>query len=280
MKYLFTVLFVGICFISCNSDENITDDSSNETLMREMNLNVMYPFSSPINRGEINFIFEYDNKNRLTKKNGGYLAIALATGFDSYFSDKVYKTLIYTDNKVTVENFYAGDDVTIQRNPIYYTLNSANQIEEKVDPKIIYMTAFKKQSYKYSNGKLIEIVTTFPNISYDPNDVEDYILTFSEKFYYDVNNNLIKTEYLELHNGVFNGEKIVRTFEDYDNSLNPFKRLQLLEEYFYRSLSQNNFRKYTETLDNFGTISTRKTSWTFPYDTKGNIIYYTKPVKE
>lgn len=270
MKHLFTILIAGICLVSCSSNG---DDPENGTdpLVKQMKYEGAYLEQTPVNSSEINFNFEYDNSSRLTKKVGGYVDLSSSTGFGKFFTNEIYTSLIYTNNKVTVENFDTSDIYNVAKNSIYYTLNSSNLIEEKEIPNSLVVTS-RKLIYKYSNGKLVEIVTTYPNMVYYPDDETDYVLTYSEKFYYDANDNLIKTEYFEQHNGKDEGRKVVRTFEDYDASYNPFKRLQLLEEYFYRSLSKNNFRKYTETTYYYGDVSKNETAWTFTYDAQGNII--------
>ncbi|TCN57385.1 hypothetical protein D0809_12480 [Flavobacterium circumlabens] len=270
IKHLFTILIAGICLASCSSADEDAPDTNTDPLVKQIKFDGSNN-GFPVNPSEINFLFEYDNTKRLTKKVGGYLALGAATGFDRIFSDKLYTSLVYSSNKVTVENFYDSDIYAVSKGTIYYTLNSANLIAEKEVPNTIAINT-KKQVYKYAEGKLTEVVTSYPNMTYYPEDPTDYVLTFSEKFFYDANNNLTKTEYTELHNGKSEGERIVRTFEDYDTSYNPFKRMQLLEEYFYRSLSRNNFRKYTETLYYYDNVSTNETGWTFVYDAQGNII--------
>lgn len=108
---------------------------------------------------------------------------------------------------------------------------------------------------------------------FDSTDPNDYILTYLEKFYFDTNGNLTKAEYFEQRNGINNGEKIIRTFENYDNSYNPFKRLKLLDEFFFLSLSKNNYRKYSEIhYQNETVISTTNRNWSYSYDVNGQII--------
>ncbi|BFM44289.1 hypothetical protein CFS9_29300 [Flavobacterium sp. CFS9] len=271
LKHLFTILIAGISLVSCSNADEDSSNNNNDPLVKQINFEGANFTGLPVYPSEIKFNFEYDNSKRLIKKVGGYLAVAPTTGYDRYFSDKVCTSLVYNDNKVTVENFYDSDIYTVAKSTLYYTLNSANLIVEKEIPNTIANNS-RKLVYKYSDGKLTEIITSYPNMKYYANDPTDFVLTFSEKFYYDANNNLTKTESTELHNGKSEGEKIVRTFEDYDTSYNPYKRMQLLEEYFYRSLSRNNFRKYSETIDHYGEVSTKKTSWTFVYDTQGNIV--------
>ena len=267
MRYLVTILVAGICLTSCSNNEENAEKSITTPLIKQMKFEPWFVQFS-VNPAEINFNFEYDNSNRLTKKIGAYSS---SSSFSGFFSNDKYTSLIYTNNKVTVENFTSSDTYNVLKNTVYYTLNSSNLIEEKEIPNK-YVISNRKLFYKYSNGKLVEVVTTYPNMPYDPNEETDYILTYSEKFYYDANDNLIKTEYFEQHNGKNEGEKIVRTFEDYDASYNPFVRFQLLEEYFYRSLSKNNFRKYTETSDYFSNTYKKVAAWTFAYDAQGNIV--------
>ena len=271
MKYLVAILVVGICLASCSSNDVDPEKTATIPLLKQIKFDASTIGQIPINSSEINFNFEYDNSDRLIKKVGGYADLNPATGYSKIFTNDIYTSLVYTNNKVTVENFTTSDVYTVAKSSIYYTLNSSNLIEEKEIPNSLVLK-YRKLLYKYTNGKLTEVVTTYPNMVYYPEDETDYVLTFSEKFYYDAHDNLTKTEYSELHNGKEEGEKIIRTFEDYDNSYNPFKRLQLLEEYFYRSLSKNNFRKYKETSYLYGSVSTNESTWTFIYDTKGNMV--------
>lgn len=266
MKYLVTILIAGICLASCSNEEN-TENSNNESVLNEINVDVT---NQALFTGDQYFSFEYNNEKKLLKKTGGFIELSPVTGYSTIYSKEIYTLLTYTNNKVIVENFSTSLDFTVPKNTIYYSLNGSSQIEQKEVPNVYNIVHSKKLAFKYSDGKLREIITSFPNMFYDPND---YVITYAEKFYYDTNNNLINAEYLELHNGKEEGKKIVRTFEDYDTSYNPFKRLQLLEEYFYRSISKNNFRKYKETSYNNGTVvSEYETSWAFTYDTQGNIL--------
>lgn len=117
----------------------------------------------------------------------------------------------------------------------------------------------------------MEIKTTFPNTPYTFPD--NYLLTYSEKFNFDSNGNLSKAEYIEQRNGINKGRKIVRIFENYDNSINPLKRFYLLDQYFYGSISKNNYRKYTEIHYEDDVITTKyESNWKYLYDQNGNIL--------
>lgn len=270
LKILLCSVLISLFLYSCsNREEESEVIEPNYPLLMKLDsrlLNVSAPISLP----DYNFYFEYDNQEKLTKKIGGFLPTSGSTGFGDVFSTDLYTTLIYMNNKVTVENFYNSSIYTVPKNSKYYTINSQFQIVEKEIPgSSLYH--FKKQTFHYNNNVLDEIKTTLPNMPYYPPD--GYIETYSEKFFYDGSKNLIRTEYYELRNGVREGEKIIRTFGDYDNSYNPFKRFTLLDEYFYRSLSKNNFRTYREERTyEYGGSNTSTQSWTFNYDGNGNII--------
>ncbi|WP_333850999.1 hypothetical protein [Epilithonimonas sp.] len=268
MKNIFALFFISFILFSCSRDDESTTISEEEyPLVTKLNVGLSNGYNS-----DNNFYFEYDNNNRLIKKNGGFLQLSGGTGFNDFFTDKLFTSLVYNNNKVTVENFSSSDEFNPQKETKYYFLNNNSQIIQKEIPFIYNHYQDKKQSFKYSNNQLIEINTTLPNMPYYPPD--DYIETYLEKFYYDSKGNLTKSEYFEQRDGVNKGIKIIRTFGDYDNSLNPFKRFYLLDEYFYRAISKNNYRKYTEIKYNeIGQITSNiEQTWTFNYDSDGKII--------
>lgn len=273
MKHLIKFLFIGIFITSCsNNEDSLENDVINEPLTTRINTNALYPGSLAYNLAELILDFEYDSNQRLTKKIGGFIQPSSSSGYDGYFTNEIYTSLIYTGQNVTVENFSSSAVFTIPKDTKYFTLNYLNQIVNKEIPNSNNYW-LKKQTFNYLSNKITEIKTTFPNMPYDPTDPNDYLLTYLEKFYYDTNGNLTKSEYFEQQNGINKGEKVIRTFENYDNSYNPFKRLRLLDEFFYRSLSKNNYRKRTERHyydEVLGLAS--DTSWTFSYDTNGQII--------
>jgi len=271
MKNIFTLFFLSFILFSCSRDNEDEIIENNEPLITKMSSLVLYSGFTFNSNMDLNVYFQYDNDKRLTRKTGGFLPVSGSTGFDSSFSDKVFTTLVYSGNTVLIENFSSSPDFTVPKNSKYFILNNNNQIFER-EFEDGHEYNYKKQQYKYESGKLTEILTTLPKMPYYPPD--DYIPTYLEKFYYDSKGNLTKSEYIFQKDGMNTKEKIVRTFEDYDNSYNPWKRLYLLDEFFYRSISKNNFRKYTEIkYDYYGNItSTKVQDWGFNYDSSGNII--------
>lgn len=257
---------------SCSRDGDSKIDQDNEPLLTNLKTGFLYPDLWIINRAEINFMFEYDRQKRVMKKTGGFLSISGSTGFNAMFTDKISTSIIYQNDKVTVEDFYNSTQFTIPKNSKYFTLNAQNQITKKQSAGInIYW--YKNDSYFYQNGQLDEIITALPNMIYDPGNPEDKILSYREKFYYDANGNLAKTEYFKQLAGVDQQKERIRLFQNYDNSPNPFKKLTLLEEYFYRSLSKNNFASYKEyDYQNGKEVLKSAVDWTFNYNAAGNII--------
>ena len=274
MKKIIIILLTGFLLFSCSID----DDSNNKVenpLITTIKINLNKPVLL-LNQNELIFHFHYDTQKRLIKKTGSFLPLSSISLFNAYFTKDIYTSLEYNYNKVTVENFSTSPEFIVPKNSIYYILNNSNQILEKEIPDNKNSNQnywFKRLYYDYSGNKLNEIITTFPNMPYFPDEPNDYILTYSEKFYFDTNGNLSKSEYVEKRNGIENGEKVIRIFEDYDSSINPTEKFYLLEEYFYRSLSKNNYRKYREIhYDNGILTSSTEYSWTFNYDSNGNII--------
>lgn len=267
IKFLLMLVLLSMLMISCSRDEDFQIIPDNETVVSKVSLQVICPWVWNINpEVEKVFDFSYDSSQRLTKKMGGLLTSSSSAGGFEYFSDLVYTSLVYNDNKVTVENFSISTDFAVYKNSKYFTMNGQNQIETNEVPSIYNNLNDRKDFYYYKNGKLDEIVTTFPNRATDP---IAYLLTYSEKFYYNSIGNLERTEYFEQINGVNNQNPRVRYFENYDSAYNPFKKLALLDEYFYRSLSKNNYRGYREVS---GGVLTGLTKWVFNYDNKGNLI--------
>ena len=272
INYLLQFLFAAFLLISCDREE-IGEVAEEDPLVTKLSVRMLDPGAMPVNNAEMSYDFSYDGNQRLTKKVGGFLPVSGSAGYNFlYFSKKIQTEIQYNGNNAVVEDVSTSPDFSVQKNTRNYTLNTQNQIIGREIPNAnVYW--FKKEVFVYKNGKLDEIKTTLPNMPYDPSDPDDHIFTYSEKFFYDSAGNLAKTEYLELQDGVpSNYYKRVRLFENYDSSYNPFKRFALLDNYFYRSLSKNNFRVYKEQTTENGSTLTSTREWSFNYDAGGNII--------
>lgn len=268
MKQITVFFTLAILLFSCSND-NVDDENQNNSPL----LTKIRDGFATKNQTDLFIHFEYDDQKRLTKKTGGLFQLDPMTGYSNFYTDQLYTTFVYSKNKVTIENFDTIEGYTVPKNTSYVTLNSAGQIVQKDIPPYPGQDYFwhERIYYIYSGNKLTEIKSTYPDMPYDPND--PYVRTSLEKLYYDSNGNLSKTEKNEMINGINNGIKFVRIFEDYDNSFNYMKRFNLLQEYFYASISKNNYRKYKETYYyNDVMKSDYEVNWTYQYDSNGNII--------
>ena len=111
---------------------------------------------------------------------------------------------------------------------------------------------------------------------YNPSESWDYIETIVEDYIYDSNNNLQKIITTTHKTGNLNSSIKTKeiTFGDYDTSKNPFVKLGILNDYFERSLSKNNFRSRTEISYNIdgSPYKGSENTWNYPYDSSGNLI--------
>lgn len=271
IKNFCLITIFAISLINCR-DENSNPKLEEDLMPEKINYGWTIPDGMWNPETDNNYHFTYDNNKRLINKKGGFLPLPATTGFSGFFSKSVNTKIIYENNKATSSDYVDDPNLAIQPNYKVYTLLN-NQIIEKYIPSNNPIFD-KKLSYKYTNSKLTEIITSFPNMPYDPKDPSDYVLTASEKFEYDNNGNLIKSIIVSKHNDVINGGRKETTFGNYDNARNPFKKLYLLEEYFYKSLSKNNYRYLLiRSFDqNNNMTSFSESSWEFTYDSAGNII--------
>ncbi|GAB3829428.1 hypothetical protein GCM10028895_44270 [Pontibacter rugosus] len=63
-------------------------------------------------------------------------------------------------------------------------------------------------------------------------------------FFFNTAGNLEKVETRRLLHDGFVIKMVLERFDDYDTAVNPFRSLFMFDDTFYRSLSNNNFRKY------------------------------------
>jgi len=272
-KNLLFVLFISLAFYSCSSnDEDLQEitNINNQELMPEKILKSIIGLdqNEPIASYDYYQLFAYNNQGKLIKVTRDYFN----------FIYPIYVNLEYNGNTITVENRSDDTSVIFPKNSVIYTVNNNGKIKEKyvTVPNGGYIYAVKKYYYEYNaDGRLYQIKLTYPNITpgtpyYFELDDFERVDTF---FYSGDNLNKIVSQSLKDYKSHSN----IRTeteFSDYDNAKNPFKRLGLLDSYFYRSLSENNYRKlktfyYDE--NNVQSLSS-VSSWTFSYDHNNNII--------
>jgi len=276
-KNLFYLLPIFIILFSCRNSDNESDiKAEQEFLVKKINPlfspegHMMLPPNSETKK---HFEFEYDSKNRLTKRIG--LIIPSAGPFYG-FTDKIATIIEYNNSSASIKNIAIIPDYPIIDIKEDFKFNNENQIIEKYIPAKYSNRMDKKIKYLYDGKVLIKRETTYPNRSYDPSLSWDYIETIVEDFIYNSNNNLQKIVTTSHKTGNVNSITKTKeiTFDDYDTSKNPFVKLGILNDYFERSLSKNNFRSRSEISYNIDGTPRDKSenTWVFMYNTKGDLI--------
>ncbi|MDX8567481.1 hypothetical protein OZ668_05770 [Elizabethkingia sp. HX XZB] len=275
-KNLFYLLPIFILLFSYRNSDNESDIKTEQEFLVKKISPLFSPEGHmllPSSETKKNFEFEYDSKNRLTKRIG--LIISSAGPFYG-FTDKIATIIEYNNSSASIKNIAVIPDYPILDIKEDFKFNNENQIIEKYIPAKYSNRMDKKIKYLYDGKVLIKRETTYPNRSYDPSLSWDYIETFVEDFIYDSNNNLQKIVTTSHKTGNVNSITKTKeiTFGNYDTSKNPFVKLGILNDYFERSLSKNNFRSRTEITYNINGIPGDKSenNWTFMYDTKGDLI--------
>ncbi|WP_284460204.1 hypothetical protein [Chryseobacterium sp.] len=278
MKIQLLCFAILMAFASCssNNDEILTENPQQRTVDRPNKISWNFPVLSPNGVGNMtdpNIYFEYDSQGRVAKKVGGFIFIDPNTGYNSiHFSKDIYTSVSYNGNIISISTFSSSPDYIVPINKRTFEVDNQGRIMKSIIPSVDNPYFDKHLNYSYdSSGKLIEILTTFPNMPYDPTDPDDFIWTIAKRFTYDNIGNLKKSVEVERHNNVdFHIENTVE-FSNFDTAPNPFKKLQIFEEYFYFSLSKNNFQKEVK-LYNSGIGESK---WVNQYDSNGNVkLYY------
>lgn len=275
-KLLFAVL-LSLSLSSCSSgDEDVqevttTVNNNDGDLMPTQLLKIIVGLEKDDPFGfDYYEVFTYDNQRKLVKvdkKRGTQLF-------------QVYLNLNYSGNTVIVENRSYDPNIKILKNTTVYTLNNNGKVIEKYVPspsfngQVTYGS--RKYYYEYDGqNKLQKIILKYPDIV--PGTPSYSYLKELERvdlFFYEGNNlKRIVSQSAEDYNSNSN-IKQETIFSDYDMAKNPFKKLGLIESYFYRSLSENNYRNLkVYNYDEEGTKTlVSEQGWSFRYDQNNQLL--------
>lgn len=264
---------ISITLFSCTSnDDDFQNEkvevSNNDLIPEKLLKSIVGLDGDEINQSDYYQLFSYNNQGQLLKVKKDY----------GSFIYPVYLNLEYNGNTVTVKDKIDDNSVVTSKKSLIYTLDNNGKIIEKYIPAIysIYDYTAKKYYYEYNpDGKLFRVTLRYPNLTpgmanYDELDIFERIDTFI----YDGNNlkKIISQSVKEYNSN--SSARSETVFLDYDNARNPFKRLGLLESYFYRSLSQNNYRemKIDAYDENNVSIGQSSSKWVFSYDNNNDMI--------
>jgi len=235
--------------------------------------------------------FEYDDSNRISKRHGDILYLGSGSGGGGYLHDSLYTDLVYTNNKIHLEKkAIPFNGLTVLENETIIELDAYNRMIRKTTMEEYYNTPKRDTTnYTYSNGKLRSFVKTSFREESNPDWSVRY---FEESNLYYTNDNLdsivtifsAKDQIIPFNILV---KKETQYFSGYDSAQNPFRKLQIFEETFNRSLSKNNFTEYRKTSNDYDypndnyyatpilepTQEEAYQTWSFAYDENGEWIY-------
>ncbi|MFZ4931469.1 hypothetical protein [Chryseobacterium sp. Mn2064] len=279
MKFKSLLLATLLAMASCSDNDELPVDHSEQTITENTSkISWNYPVLSPVFNGlEQNYMFEYDSQGRVTKKNGGVVLSSGASGGLNHFTNLIYTKVTYTGNTAVIDDYSSDPSFNVQLNERKFDFDNLGRIIKSVIPSTYNIQQEKHLTYTYdTSGRLIEILTEFPNLPYDSTDPDDYVLTFLEKFTYNSVGNLEKAVRVERHNSMVFKTTQELQFSNFDGAQNPFKNLGIFTDYFYLSLSKNNFQKQIiKEFDYSGQVSsTKELSWTNQYNNGRLKLFY------
>ncbi|REC63260.1 hypothetical protein DRF65_06290 [Chryseobacterium pennae] len=268
------ICLVGILAITSCSNNNDEIQTETEQNSKQAITKISWAFPELLksnNEYDPNYYFEYDILGRVTKKIGGKLYPSSSIIFPDQIVKFIYTKVSYNQNTAVVGTYSSDPILTVLADKRKFEFDTNGRIIKSIIPESNVVME-KHLRYSYDNsGKLVEILTEFPNMPYNPADPEDYIFSYLETFSYDVNGNLQKAITMERRNNIDFSIKKEMTFSNFDTTQNPFKKLRIFNEYFYLSLSKNNYQKST-TREFVGTNEYfHEFEGTYQYDAGGNI---------
>ena len=253
-----------IVAISCTYDEIVPLRDTDQYDVRFM----LYPSGliAPSDERPI-VTLTFDDQRNIIKRSGGLVPAPYFLGFNYFFRAEIYDELTYGKDVITVQRKESPSNRDLPYTKyIYFKGDKILRIVEK-NPgnEVITYPHYNPSGLIY---KTVE--TTWVNV----NGKLLYRKTMVKDLFYEAGN-LIRIEGTQT--GVFNDDATtLELFSEYDTAPNPTKGLRIFDEVFYRSLSKNNFRKYSyERRNSSGYVNeTRNRSWKFAYDNDGVPVFY------
>lgn len=234
--------------------------------------------------------FDYDDSNRITKRHGDLVYLNPNSGGGAYLHDSLYTDLTYTNNKVHLEKKAVPfNGLSVRENERIIEFDANNRMIRKIKFQEYDYPERDTTNYTYSEGKLMSFIKTSNIVSSNGNWSVRY---FKESNLYYTNDNLdsiVMVSSVKYSDDPFSIllTKETKHFSGYDSAQNPFRKLQIFEETFNRSLSKNNFTEYRETTNDYDypnddyyatptlgpTQNGNYQNWSFAYDENGEWIY-------
>lgn len=269
-RKILAIFFGIVLFIGCSNEREesnvIIENGPNKIYRNIVSYDPPSPFSYDFDPYSDSDYFSYNDKGNLIRvdkyKSGDYIG--------------KYSELSYNGNEVLLES-KSDNGIIVPKNSTYFTIDNLGRIKEKYIPvsKPHNEAATQRYLYEYdNNGRLFRIYLKYPKFDNKGYNIDDFERV--DTFYYK-DANLVKIISQSMKNYKINSNiRLEEIFSDYDNTKNPFKKLKWLDFYFYRSLSENNFRNlkiYSYDENNVATLFSEQT-WSFVYDKNNNLLLY------
>lgn len=261
MKQLFYFLFI-FSLISCGGNDSLNEDvPQNNPSDLEPKKILTYLAEMPVSTNfnpDWYYEFFYEN-GRLRRMNGRLSKVDTGSSSFYFFYNDKQTNITYTANQATVQ--YDEPQNGIKK--IVYSFQNSKLIKAE-----IYNTQdeiYRVKNYSYQNNKIL-IHTKW------------YTWDTYETYFFDANQNLEKSEKLDLSNSI--ETKLTTTYYmNFDQSENPYKKLYLMNDnFFVKSLSKNNYRKISYLVQDLQnpqwTPGSGQSEWTYQYSSTGQVILY------
>ncbi|KUJ54759.1 hypothetical protein [Chryseobacterium aquaticum] len=260
MRKIFYLLFTFLLW-SCSSNDDSQDSQNNTSYGLEPSRIWTYYAELPISTTKNpDWYYQFSYENGLLKMMNGKLYKMGNSGFEFYtFSQNVSANFSYSGNQIVVEYSENGGEIKKSIN----TLESGR--------------IKKSESFDEFNNLIIT-----KNYSYETDKIsvhtKRYTFDTYDTYFFDSNKNLIKSEKLQVSSNI--QTRLTTTqYLNFDQAKNPYKKLYIVNDnFFIKSLSENNFRKITYITQDLQYPElypgSGYTEWTYQYDSNGQVILY------
>ena len=253
-SFLLVIVFIISVFSGC------TGEQPKEPAFQLKEFNSAYMHLVIDSRLYCSLIEYKDGKvSKVIHKNSVGQSIPTITGYIEVDPIDSYHEFSYSGNVVEVIKKIDSDEIQETQEKIQLTLDEKGRIIKRIENNK------DTTEYFYSeNGLLDKSIRRNGSAR-----------TITKTFFFDSNNNLIKTK--EEGDKYFDIDCYrIESFENYDTGINGFKNLGIVEGAFFRSLSQNNFNLYSRTTHNANNrqiLEEIRIAKPVTYDDKGHPIY-------
>lgn len=254
MKKFFYILCIAGIFSSCDNDEStaIVD----QELQPEKISAFIASFPKSYSSIDPRLTYKFSYENGLLKKASGKI-MSPTPGITTFMTDP-YSLFSYNNDKVSIQHSEMETNGAVKE---VCTMENG-----KLKSRYLYNgidVLFSEKTYSYQTDKIAV---------YEKQYTWEYFTTY----FFDSNQNLIKSEKLEKSGGI--DSKLTTTFySNFDTAKNPFKKLYLCNDNFYeKSLSKNNYRTVDYTVQDLQNPQfppgSGHSDWTYFYDSDGQVI--------